>query len=231
MKMLGLVGGMSWQSTVPYYQLINRRVAERQGGFHSARLLLHSVDFSEIEVRMRESRWDELARILGDVAVGLERGGAELILLCTNTLHRVADEVEARLRVPFLHILDVTARAILATPVRRAGILATRFSMAEPFYRQRLERHGLQTVLPAADDRERVNRIIFEELVHGRVVDASRQALRDASARLIAEGAEGIVLGCTELGMLLAPGDLEVLTFDTTLLHAEEAVRRALEGS
>ena len=231
MKMLGLVGGMSWQSTVPYYQLINRRVAERQGGFHSARLLLHSVDFSEIEVRMRESRWDELARILGDVAVGLERGGAELILLCTNTLHRVADEVEARLRAPLLHILDVTARAILATPVHRVGILATRFSMAEPFYRQRLERHGLQTLLPAADDRERVNRIIFEELVHGRVVDASRQALRDASRRLIGQGAEGIVLGCTELGMLLAPGDLEVPIFDTTVLHAEEAVRRALEGS
>jgi aspartate racemase len=231
MKVLGLVGGMSWQSTMQYYQLINRRVAERQGGFHSARLLLHSVDFSEIEVRMREGRWDELARILGDVAVGLERGGAELILLATNTLHRVADEVEARLRVPFLHILDVTARAILATPVRRVGVLATRFSMAEPFYRQRLERHGLQTLLPAADDRERVNRIIFEELVHGRVVDVSRQALRDASTRLIHQGAEGIVLGCTELGMLLAPGDLEVPIFDTTILHAEEAVRRALEGS
>jgi len=229
MKMIGVIGGMSWQSTVPYYQLINRGVAERLGGFHSARLLLHNVDFSEIEVRLRESRWNELARILGDAAVGLERGGAELILMATNTLHRVADEVEARLRVPFLHILDVAARGILATPARRIGILATRFSMVEPFYRERLERHGLRTLSPPAEDRDRVHQIIFEELVHGRVVDASRQALRDAARRLISQGAEGIVLGCTELGMLMAPGDLEVPIFDTTVLHAQEAVRLALE--
>jgi len=229
MKMIGVIGGMSWQSTVPYYQLINRGVAERLGGFHSARLLLHNVDFSEIEVRMREGRWNELARILGDAAVGLERGGAELILMATNTLHRVADEVEARLRVPFLHILDVAARGILATPARRIGILATRFSMVEPFYRERLERHGLRTLSPPAEDRDRVHQIIFEELVHGRVVDASRQALRDAARRLISQGAEGIVLGCTELGMLMAPGDLEVPIFDTTVLHAQEAVRLALE--
>ena len=229
MKMIGVIGGMSWQSTVPYYQLINRGVAERLGGFHSARLLLHNVDFSEIEVRLRESRWNELARILGDAAVGLERGGAELILMATNTLHRVADEVEARLRVPFLHILDVAARGILATPARRIGILATRFSMVEPFYRERLERHGLRTLSPPAEDRDRVHQIIFEELVHGRVVDASRQALRDAAGRLIGQGAQGIVLGCTELGMLLAPGDLEVPIFDTTVLHAQEAVRLALE--
>ena len=229
MKTLGVIGGMSWQSTVPYYQLINRGVAERLGGFHSARLLLHNVDFSEIEVRMREGRWNELARILGDAAVGLERGGAELILMATNTLHRVADEVEARLRVPFLHILDVAARGILATPARRIGILATRFSMVEPFYRERLERHGLRTLSPPAEDRDRVHQIIFEELVHGRVVDASRQALRDAARRLISQGAEGIVLGCTELGMLMAPGDLEVPIFDTTVLHAQEAVRLALE--
>ena len=229
MKMIGVIGGMSWQSTVPYYQLINRGVAERLGGFHSARLLLHNVDFSEIEVRMREGRWNELARILGDAAVGLERGGAELILMATNTLHRVADEVEARLRVPFLHILDVAARGILATPARRIGILATRFSMVEPFYRERLERHGLRTLSPPAEDRDRVHQIIFEELVHGRVVDASRQALRDAARRLISQGAEGIVLGCTELGMLMAPGDLEVPIFDTTILHAQEAVRLALE--
>jgi len=229
MKMIGVIGGMSWQSTVPYYQLINRGVAERLGGFHSARLLLHNVDFSEIEVRMREGRWNELARILGDAAVGLERGGAELILMATNTLHRVADEVEARLRVPFLHILDVAAQGILATPARRIGILGTRFSMVEPFYRERLERHGLRTLSPPAEDRDRVHQIIFEELVHGRVVDASRQALRDAARRLISQGAEGIVLGCTELGMLMAPGDLEVPIFDTTVLHAQEAVRLALE--
>ena len=229
MKMIGVIGGMSWQSTVPYYQLINRGVAERLGGFHSARLLLHNVDFSEIEVRLRESRWNELARILGDAAVGLERGGAELILMATNTLHRVADEVEARLRVPFLHILDVAARGILATPARRIGILATRFSMVEPFYRERLERHGLRTLSPPPADRDRVHQIIFEELVHGRVMESSRQAFRDAARRLIGQGAEGIVLGCTELGMLMAPGDLEVPIFDTTVLHAQEAVRLALE--
>jgi aspartate racemase len=227
--MLGLLGGMSWQSTVPYYQLANRLVARRRGGFHSARLLLHSVDFAEIEVRMREGRWSELGTILGDAAVTLERGGAELILLCTNTLHRVADDIEARLQVPFLHILDVTARAILATPVRRVGLLATRFAMEEPFYRERLQRHGLQTLLPAPADREQVHRIIFEELVLGRVVESSRQTLRAVSRTLIRQGAEGIVLGCTELQMLLSPGDLEVPIFDTTTLHAEEAVRLALE--
>lgn len=229
MKLVGLVGGTSWQSTVPYYQHMNRLVAQRLGGFHSARILLHSVDFAEVEGRMREGRWSELGRFLGDAAVALERGGAELILLCANSTHRVAEEVEARLRVPLLHIVDVTARAILATPARRIGLLATRFAMREPFYREGFERHGLTPLLPQPPEQEEVHRMIFEELVHGRVVESSRATLRAVSERLIGRGAEGIVLGCTELGILIAPGDLQVPIFDTTQLHAEAAVRLALE--
>src|SRR5262249_56566858 len=229
MKLVGLLGGTSWQSTVPYYQHMNRLVAERRGGFHSARILLHSVDFAEVEVRLREGRWAELGSFLGDAAVALERGGAELILLCANSTHRVAEDVEARIRVPLLHVVDVTARAILATPARTIGLLGTRFVMQEPFYRERFERHGLRPLLPEAADRDEVHRMIFAELVHGQVVDASRQALRAVCRSLIRRGAEGIVLGCTELGAVLTPGDLEVPIFDTTVLHATEAVRLAME--
>ena len=229
MKLIGLLGGTSWQSTVPYYQHMNRLVAQRRGGFHSARILLHSVDFAEVEGRMREGQWNELGQFLGDAAVALERAGAELILLCANSTHRVAEDVEARLRVPLLHIVDVTARVILATPARKIGQLGTRFAMQEPFYRERFERHGLTPVLPQAADQVEVHRMIFEELVQGRVLESSRAVLRAVADRLIGQGAEGIVLGCTEFGALIAPGDLEVPVFDTTVLHAEEAVRLALE--
>jgi aspartate racemase len=226
-----MIGGMSWQSTVPYYQVVNRLVAERLGGFHSAKLLLYSVDFAEVESMMREARWDEAGNFLGDAAARLEQGGAELLILCVNTLHRVAPQVEARIRIPFLHIVDAAATEIHRARVSQVGLLATRFTMEESFYRERLASHGIETLIPEAEDRGILHRIIFEELVHGTAVPASEKELRRISEQLIRRGAQGIVLGCTELAVLLGSGDLSVPVFDTTEIHAREAVRRALEDA
>jgi aspartate racemase len=220
MKLLGLIGGMSWQSTIPYYQLANQLVAERLGGFHSARLLLYSVDFAEIELLMRSARWDEAGDLLADAAVTLERGGAQLIVLCTNTLHRVVPRIQSRLKTPFLHIVDATARAIRKAGARRVGLLATRFTMEEAFYRDRMSTHGIEVLVPGRESRERLHRIIFDELVHGRIVEASRVEVREQAEELVSRGAEGVVLGCTELPMLLSASDVSVPVFDTTALHA-----------
>jgi amino-acid racemase len=228
-KTLGLLGGMSWQSTVPYYRLINQRVAERLGGFHSARLLLFSVDFADIERLMHAEQWQEAGELLAGAAVRLEEAGAGLVLLCTNTLHRVAPDIEARLHVPFLHIVDVTAEAISARGAQRVGLLATRFTMAEPFYRERLERRAIEVLVPDAPEREQLHRIIFEELVHGRVTETSRRSVRAMALRLADRGAAGIILGCTELPVVLSEGDVPVPLFDTIALHARAAADRALE--
>jgi aspartate racemase len=225
-----MIGGMSWQSTVPYYQLANRLVGERLGGFHSAKLLLSNVDFAEVEPLMRESRWDEAGKLLADVAVRLEQAGAELLILCTNTFHKVAPAIEARLHIPFLHIVDATSREIRRAAVRRVGLIATRFTMEEAFYRDRLSAQGIDSLIPPQAERIATHRIIFEELVHGRVVESSREAMRGIAGRLVQSGAEGIVLGCTELAMILGPRDVSVPLFDTTTIHAREAVERALEG-
>lgn len=229
MKMLGLLGGMSWQSTVPYYQLINQRIAERLGGYHSARILLLSVDFAELEVLMRTGRWDEAGALLSQAARRLEAGGAELVAMCTNTLHRVAPAVERSLGVPLLHIVDVTAAAIRGKAIRRVGLLATRFTMEEGFFAERLAAGGIDTLLPEPAEREAVHRIIFEELVHGRILDTSRRTVRTLAAELASRGAEGVVLGCTELQMVLSDGEIPVPLFDTTALHARAAADRALE--
>jgi len=228
-KTLGLLGGMSWQSTVPYYQLINRRVAERLGGFHSARLLLFSVDFADIEARMRAGRWDEAGELLGTAARRLAASGAELIVLCTNTLHRVAPAIEQGLGVPFLHIVDVTADAIRRASVHRVGLLATRFTMEDGFYVERLASLGVEALVPDGPQREVLHRIIFDELVHGTVTEAARRSVREIARGLVDRGAGGVVLGCTELGMVLSGGDMAVPVFDTTPLHALAAADRALE--
>ena len=230
MKTLGLLGGMSWQSTVPYYQLINRRVAEVLGGFHSARLLLLSVDFAEVEALMRTGRWNEAGALLSGAARGLEAGGAQLIVLCTNTLHRVAPAIERGLGIPFLHIVDVTAAAILGAGVRGVGLLATRFAMEDGFFLERLARHGIEALVPGPEDRELIHRIIFDELVHGTVTEASRRAIRQVALRQVDRGAGGIILGCTELPMVLSAADVPVPVFDTTALHARAAADRALEA-
>jgi amino-acid racemase len=228
-KTLGLLGGMSWQSTVPYYQLINQRVAERLGGYHSARLLLFSVDFADVERRMHAGQWDEAGELLADAARRLEKAGADLIVLCTNTLHRVAPTIERALGVPFLHVVDVTAQAIAAARVGRVGLLATRFTMEDGFYVERLDARGVQVVVPGPAEREVLHRVIFDELVHGRVSESARRTVRELALQLVRSGAGGVILGCTELGMVLSSADVPFPVFDTTVLHARAAADRALE--
>lgn len=231
MKTIGLLGGMSWESTVPYYQILNRTVAQRLGGLHSAKLLLYSVDFDEIEVLQREDRWDEAGVLLGDAARRLEVAGAELLVLCTNTMHRVAPAIEARVGIPLLHIADATAAAIRAAGLRKVGLLGTRFTMEQDFYRARLEdRHGLEVLIPDAEERQRVHDVIFQELCRGQVREASRAFYRTVLHGLAGRGAECVILGCTEISLLVQAEDSPVPLFDTTELHARQAALAALEA-
>jgi aspartate racemase len=229
MKTIGLIGGMSWESSAEYYRMINEAVRRRLGGFHSARCLMSSVDFAEIEELQRTGRWEDAGDRLADAARRLERGGAELLVLCTNTMHRVADEVAAATEIPFLHIADPTAEAIKARGITSVGLLATRYTMEQDFYRDRLsQRHGLEVLVPDEPGRTVVHDVIYEELVHGRVEERSRAAYRDVMTRLVERGAEAIILGCTEIELLVREADATVPLFDTTRIHAERAVELAL---
>jgi aspartate racemase len=229
LKTIGLIGGMSWESSAEYYRLINEAVQRRLGGFHSARSLMLSVDFAEIEELQHTGRWDEAALLLAGAARDLERGGAELIVLCTNTMHVVADEIEQAVDMPLLHIADATAEAIRAQGMKTVGLLGTRYTMEQRFYRGRLEdRHGLGVLVPDAEGRDLVHRVIYDELVLGRVEPDSRAAYRQIMGDLVARGAEAIVLGCTEIGLLVRDEDASVPLFDTTRLHAERSVDLAL---
>lgn len=229
MKTIGLIGGMSWESTVLYYQLINRGVAARLGELHSARILLNSVEFQLIHQLQHEDRWEEAAALLASAAATLQGAGAELLLLCTNTMHKVAPQIEAAISIPFLHIADPTADAILAAGLPAVGLLGTRFTMEQAFYREQLEARGLRVLVPPQAERERVHQVIYGELCQGRVEESSRTGFRKVVAGLVEAGAGGIILGCTEIGMLLRPEDASVPLFDTTRLHAERAVEIALE--
>ena len=229
MKTIGLIGGMSWESTALYYRLLNQAIAFRLGGFHSARLVLFSVDFHEIELFQQRSEWNQAAAQLHDVARSLERAGAEFLVLCTNTMHKVADEITAGLGIPLLHIADSTAGAIKQTGIRRVGLLGTRFTMEQTFYRGRLETSGLSVVVPTEDDRQLVNRVIYEELCLGNIRKESREQYRRIIAGMVETGAEGIVFGCTEIGMLVSADDSPVPTFDTTKIHVEAAAEYALD--
>ncbi|MDH1053899.1 aspartate/glutamate racemase family protein [Aquipseudomonas alcaligenes] len=229
MKTIGLLGGMSWESTLPYYRHINEAVRERLGGLHSARLVLYSLDFHEIEALQRQGDWAAAGTLLADAARRLESAGADFLLLCTNTMHKVADAIEAASALPLLHIADPTAAAIQAAGLQRVGLLGTRFTMEQPFYRQRLEdRHGIQVLVPDEPDRAEVHRVIYEELCRGVVSEASRQAYRQVITRLVARGAQAVILGCTEIGLLVRADDAEVPLFDTCVLHAQAAAKRAL---
>jgi len=228
MKTIGLIGGMSWESTALYYRAINRAVAARLGGLHSARLLLYSVDFAEIAEMQRRGAWDEAGARLAEVAQALERGGAEFLVLCANTMHEVAAAVTAAVRIPLLHIADATADVLAAAGIRRVGLLGTRFTMERDFYRRRLEARGLTVVVPSESDRETVHRVIYDELCRGEVRDDSRDAYRSVIERLVADGAEGVALACTEIGMLIGPSDVAVPIFDTGEIHAQAATDYAL---
>ncbi len=229
MKTIGLIGGMSWESTVPYYRTINERVRERLGGLHSARVALYSVDFADIEPMQRSGRWDEAGELLARAGRNVEAAGAELLVLCTNTMHKVTPAIEAAISIPLLHIADPTAEAAKAAGVGTVALLGTRFTMEQAFYRERLEkRHGLSVLVPPAEDRETVHRVIYEELCRGVVREESRTQYREVVGRLVARGAEGVILGCTEIGLLVSPSDAPVPLFDTARLHAEAAVDLAL---
>ena len=228
MRTVGLLGGMSWESSAEYYRLLNELVRDRLGGLHSARCVLLSVDFAEIEELQVSGEWDRAGELLASAAVSLQRAGAELVLLCTNTMHRVADQVEAALEVPFVHLADATAAAVRREGLTTVGLLGTAFTMEQDFYRGRLESHGLQVLVPDAEDRAEVHRIIYEELCLGVLDDGSRETYRQAIARLVARGAQGVILGCTEIELLVGPQDSSVPVFPTTRLHVEAAVELAV---
>lgn len=228
MKRIGLLGGMSWQSTAEYYRLLNELAADRLGGLHSAECVLFSVDFAEIERLQVESRWDEAGAILADAAAALERAGAQVLLICTNTMHKVADQVQAAIHIPLLHLADATAQAVQAQGISRVGLLGTAFTMEQDFYRGRLEQHALKVLTPDAPGRALVHRVIYDELCLGIVRDESREAYRRVIADLVDAGAEGVILGCTEIELLIAQEDCPVPVFPTTRLHAEAAIAFAL---
>lgn len=232
MKTIGMIGGMSWESSLEYYRILNERVAKRLGGVHSAKSLMISVDFAEIETLQREGRWDEATQMMVEAAQSLQLGGADFIVICTNTMHKMAEEVAASVSIPLLHIADATAEQIVAHRLKRIGLLGTRFTMEEDFYKGRLEtKFALDVLTPEKADREIVHRVIYEELVLGKIEAASKAEYLRIIEGLHARGAEGIILGCTEIGLLVKQSDCSLPLFDTTLLHAEAAVEFALKAA
>lgn len=230
MKTIGMIGGMSWESTVEYYRIINQEVGRRLGGLHSARILMHSVEFGEIEGLMREGNWQAIGDRIAAIAASLERGGADLLLLCTNTVHKVADRIESATRIPFLHIADATGEAIARDQFKQVALLGTRYTMEEDFYKQRLtEKFGLSVLIPPADQRNGLNDVIFNELCQGIIKESSRDLFKAVIADLVSRGAQGIVLGCTEIPLLVKAEDSSVPLMDTTRIHALRAVDYALD--
>lgn len=231
MKVIGLIGGMSWNSTLEYYRIINELVAQRLGRLHSARLILYSLDFDEIETAQRQARWDDAADILIEAGNGLRKAGADFLVLCTNTMHNVADIVQSKVGLPLLHVAEVTGKAIDERGLHKVGLLGTRFVMEQPFYQERLyDKFQIEVLVPREEDRASIHRIIYDELCQGRIKPSSRRTCTDIISSLIGKGAQGIILGCTELPLLIHPGDINVPVFDTTQLHAEAAVDLALAG-
>ena len=230
MKTIGMIGGMSWESSIEYYRIVNQTVKEKLGGLHSAECLMYSVDFAEIEALQSEGRWDEVTQAMIEVAQHVETGGADFVVICTNTMHKMADDVETAIGIPLLHIADATADAIKAQGLDKIGLLGTKFTMEEDFYRGRLvEKHDLDIIIPDVEDREIVHRVIYDELVLGEIKSESREEYKRIIEKLIAEGAQGIILGCTEIGLLVKEEDSPVPIFDTAYIHAVAAVEYALK--
>ena len=230
MKTMGLIGGMSWESTVQYYQIINRTVNRRLGGFHSAKCVLYSVDFAEVELLQHQGRWEDATRLMIEAARSVERAGAEFLVICTNTMHKMADDVQKQIAIPLLHIADATAKTILSRELKKVGLLGTRFTMEEHFYRGRLStKHGLDVIIPTADQREAVHRIIFDELCAGIIKPSSERVYLEVIEGLAGAGVQGIILGCTEIGLLVKQEHCRIPLFDTTVIHAEAAVDYALK--
>jgi len=228
MKTIGLIGGMSWESSAQYYAIINRAVRDRLGGSHSAKILMHSLDFGEIERLQHDGDWSSLTVQMVDVAKRIQAGGADFVLICSNTMHLMADAMAAEIDIPLLHVVDQTSAAIVKAGLKRVGLLGTAFTMERPFYRDRLAAAGLEVLIPCDADRRDVHRVIYEELVAGKFEPISRQIYREVIARLVERGAQAIVLGCTEIMLLVDQSDSSVPLFDTTSLHALAAVDLAL---
>lgn len=228
MKTMGLIGGMSWESTQTYYRLINQKVRDELGGLHSAKLVLHSVDFAEIEALQHRGDWQATADILGSVARSVESAGAEFLVLCTNTMHKVAPQIERAVSIPLLHIADATASVLKQDGITCVGLLGTRFTMEQTFYLGRLQDHGIRVVVPDELQRERIHSVIYHELCRGLVRPDSKARYLDVVASLAERGAQGVILGCTEIGLLIQGADTEVKLYDTTEIHAGQAVRFAL---
>lgn len=230
MKTIGLIGGMSWESTIPYYRQINQRIKQQLGGLHSAKIILYSVDFAEIEVLQRSGDWNKAGELLADAALKLQTAGAECIVLCTNTMHKVAVAIEAAVTIPLLHIADATAEAIKQHGINKVALLGTRFTMEQDFYKQRLmDGYGLEVLVPDEQGRALVHQVIYQELCLGVVDQTSRKQYQQIMAELVAQGAEAIILGCTEIGLLVNGDDCAVPLFDTTALHAQKAADYSLQ--
>ena len=232
MKTIGLIGGMSWESSIEYYRIINELTHLKLGGLHSARSFMVSVDFADVEILQHQDRWAEAADMLIDAAKNLQNAGADFIVLCTNTMHKVASDIQASINIPFLHIADATAQLVKDSGIQKIGLLGTRFTMEEEFYKGRLsQNYGLDVFVPNAQEREMIHRVIYDELVVGKIEPRSRAQYIGIIEQMVGQGAEGVILGCTEIGLLVHPEDSQVPLFDTTRIHAEAAVEYALQSS
>jgi len=228
-KTIGLIGGMSWESTVTYYRIINETVKEKLGGFHSAKILLYSVDFQEIEECQAKGEWEKSAAILAGAAVNLERAGADFIVICTNTMHKVAPQIQAKIGIPIVHIAEATAESLLIRGIGKAALLGTKYTMKQDFYKEKLTKAGIEVLIPGDQNMEFVNHVIYDELCLGVISEKSRAELERIISELAEQGAEGVILGCTEIGLLVSQEDSILPVFDTTQIHAEKAAALALE--
>ncbi|WP_026049063.1 aspartate/glutamate racemase family protein [Bacillus bingmayongensis] len=228
MQMIGLIGGMSWESSAEYYRIINEQVKKRLGGLHSAKCLLYSVDFAEIEYYQSEGDWEKAGEVLGEAAYSLEKAGADFIVICTNTMHKVISNIKEKVSIPILHIADATAIEIKKHGIRSVGLLGTKYTIEQDFYKSRIEQNGIKIIVPNEADRELINGIIYNELCLGEINQVSRDSYKEIINRLVQNGAEGIILGCTEIGLLVKQEDSQVPLFDTTFIHAVEAVNISL---
>jgi aspartate racemase len=230
MKTIGMIGGMSWESSLEYYRIVNEAIKEKLGGFHSAKCILYSMDFEEVEKLQHMGDWDELTRLMMDAAQRLESAGADFVIICTNTMHKMADEVQGAIRIPVLHIVDVTAEAIKGNGQTRVGLLGTKFTMEQDFYKGRLrDTHGLEVLIPRADERQVVHDILYSELCLGEVKELSKDKFKNVIQNLVDRGAQGVILGCTEIPLIVSQDDYEIPVYDTTTLHAQAAVDLALQ--
>ncbi|KPJ69225.1 aspartate racemase [candidate division WOR-1 bacterium DG_54_3] len=229
MKTIGLIGGMSWESSSEYYRIINKTVKERLGGLHSAQCIMYSADFEEIESLQHQGKWEELTTLMINFALSLEGAGADCIVICTNTMHKMAEEVEDNINIPLLHIADATAERIVEKGLGRLGLLGTSFTMEEDFYKKRLqEKYNIEVIIPSQSDREIIDRVIYNELCLGTIKQSSKEKYKEVIERLISDGADGVILGCTEIPLLISQEDVEIPLFDTTTIHAKSAVEFAL---